>query len=158
QALRGERHSHGSTQRRGENLVVEERTTYRTGWHRPLAVTARALNGAAASIRRLTFAALAATVPFVTLSAATLEPPPEVARLLEAPPLPKLSLGPGQRHALLVHEHELLPTQLLAEPTLSVVGLKVNPKTYGRHAPLAYYDLTLVDLATGQLTEVDVPS
>jgi len=139
--------------------VVEERTTYRTGWHRPLASTAGALNGAAASIRR-TFArlvALAATVPFVSLSAASLEPPPEVARLLEAPPLPKLSLGPGQRHALLVHEHELLPTQLLAEPTVSVVGLKVNPKTYGRHAPLAYYGLTLVDLATGKHAELDVP-
>ena len=139
--------------------MVEERTTYRTGWHRPLASTAGALNGAAASIRR-TFArlvALAATVPFVSLSAASLEPPPEVARLLEAPPLPKLSLGPGQRHALLVHEHELLPTQLLAEPTVSVVGLKVNPKTYGRHAPLAYYGLTLVDLATGKHAELDVP-
>ncbi|HEX6995967.1 MAG TPA: prolyl oligopeptidase family serine peptidase [Gammaproteobacteria bacterium] len=103
-------------------------------------------------------AVLAATVPFVsTLPAAPLEPPPEVARLLEAPPLPKLSLGPGHRHALLVHEHELLPTQLLAEPTVSVVGLKVNPKTYGRHAPLAYYDLTLVDLSTGHRTDLDVP-
>src|SRR5690606_19925284 len=75
----------------------------------------------------------------------------------EAPPLPKLSLGPGHRHALLVHEHELLPTQLLAEPTVSVVGLKVNPKTYGRHAPLAYYDPTLVDLSTGHRTDLDVP-
>ena len=100
-------------------------------------------------------AALALGTP---LLAAPLEPPPQVARLLEAPPLPKLALGPDRRHALLVHEHELLPTELLAEPTVSVVGLKVNPRTYGRHAPLAYFGLTLVDLHTGARSELDVPA
>ena len=104
-------------------------------------------------------AALAVSVQIASPApAAPLEPPPEVARLLEAPPLPRLSLGPGRRHALLVHEHELLPTELLAEPTVSVVGLKVNPRTYGRHAPLAYFGLTLIDLPSGRRTELDVPS
>ena len=141
--------------------MVEERTTYRTDRHDRPAATARALKRTASRLRRgvARIAAFAAALALGTpLLAAPLEPPPQVARLLEAPPLPKLALGPDRRHALLVHEHELLPTELLAEPTVSVVGLKVNPRTYGRHAPLAYFGLTLVDLHTGARSELDVPA
>lgn len=84
-------------------------------------------------------------------------PPPEVARLLEAPPAPKLSQDPSGRYLLLVHQRDLLPTESLSEPMLSVVGLKINPRTYGRHAPIAYYGLTLVDLATDRETPLQLP-
>lgn len=145
----------------GEDLVVEERTKHGTDRHRLLATSARTLRRAASRIRitAASLVAVAASLPILPSAfTAPLEPPAEVARLLEAPPLPKLSLGPGRRHALLVHQHELLPTELLAEPTVSVVGLKVNPRTYGRHAPIAYFDLTLVELPSGQRKELDVPA
>lgn len=87
-----------------------------------------------------------------------LVPPAEIARLLEAEPLPRLAPDPQGRYALLVHEHRLLPAEHLAEPAVSVVGLKVNPRTYGRHAPIAYYGLTLLDLASGHESALQVPS
>src|SRR5690554_4513711 len=51
-------------------------------------------------------------------------PPPEVARLLEAPPPPNISEDPQKRYLLLVQQLDLLPAASLAEPMLSVVGLK----------------------------------
>src|SRR5690606_33277108 len=93
-----------------------------------------------------------------TAAASTLLPPPEITRLLEAEPLPRLSQDPRRRYLILLHEHRLLPTAHLDEPAVSVVGYKVNPRTYGRHAPLAYYGLTLVDLATGSERPLSVPS
>nr|MBO2513796.1 hypothetical protein [Gammaproteobacteria bacterium] len=105
----------------------------------------------------LTAVGFAAAAPEVTVASALL-PPPEVVRLLEAEPLPRLSRDPSRRHLLLVHEHRLLPTSHLDEPAVAVVGYKVNPRTYGRHAPIAYYGLTLVDLASGEERRLDVPS
>ncbi len=136
--------------------MVEERTKNRfaiNGW--PIA--ARSVKRLAARACRVA-AAAAALLIAAPSPAAVVEPPPEVVRLLDAPPLPKLALGPGHRHGLLVHEHELLPADLLAAPTVSVVGRKVNPNTYGRHAPLAYFGLTLLDVDSGRSTAIATPA
>ncbi len=84
-------------------------------------------------------------------------PPPEVARLLEAPPLPELAPDPQHHFALLVHKHELLSDESLAQPMVWVAGMRVNPKTYGPYAPLAYYGLTLLDLTSGAKSKLAVP-
>ncbi|HEU4618596.1 MAG TPA: prolyl oligopeptidase family serine peptidase [Gammaproteobacteria bacterium] len=90
--------------------------------------------------------------------AATRLPPPEVMQLLEAPPLPTLAESPTHRQGLLVHERELLPEKSLAEPMIWAAGLKINPRTYGRHAPLAYYGLTLLDFSTGEQRDLNLPA
>lgn len=78
-------------------------------------------------------------------------------KLLEAPPLPTLAESPTHQFGLLVHERELLPEKSLAEPMVWAAGLKINPRTYGRHAPLAYYGLTLLNLTSGEQTDLHLP-
>lgn len=80
-----------------------------------------------------------------------------VVDLLEAPPLPAITVSPTRRHALLVRERGLLSLQSLAEPMVEVAGLRLDPRTYGPHAPLAYYGLTLVDLPSGSTVEIPLP-
>ena len=101
--------------------------------------------------------ALTALSGGVPISAAEDALPSDVARLLEAPPAPKPAEDPTGRYLLLVHQRDLLPARSLAQPVLSIVGVKINPRTYGRHAPIAYYGLTLVDLATGAETPLRLP-
>lgn len=132
----------------------------RAAW-RPARRAAAAMRGASRGVARAgalwLAAAIVAAAPPVAGKAAPLAPPPQIARLLEAETLPRLSQDPRDRYALLVHEHRLLPTEHLAEPAVSVVGRKVNPRTYGRHAPIAYHGLTLVDLGNGRRTRLAVP-
>lgn len=110
------------------------------------------------SLRLLAASMVFAAGGLTAAVAATRLPPPEVTQLLEAPPLPTLAEGPRHRYALLVHQYELLPEKILAEPMVWVAGLKINPRTYARHAPLAYHGLTLLDLATGAQTDLELPS
>ena len=112
---------------------------------------------AARAAAALLFSAASVTGLASADSRVPLVPPAEITHLLEAEPLPRLAQDPQNRYALLVHEHRLLPTEHLAEPAVSVAGLKVNPRTYGRHAPIAYYRLTLVELASGVETPLPVP-
>lgn len=113
-----------------------------------------------APIRRLGACLLAAGAPWLAAAAGavTRVPPPEVAQLLEAPPLPTLAEGPRHRFGLLVHKHELLSEKSLAEPVVSVAGIRIDPRTHGPYAPLAYYGLTLLNLETGGQTDIGVPS
>jgi dipeptidyl aminopeptidase/acylaminoacyl peptidase len=77
--------------------------------------------------------------------------------MLEAPPLPPISVSPTHRHALLIHEHALLPIRNLAEPMLEIGHLRVNPAAYGPHAPLSYYGLTQIDLETNESVRIALP-
>src|SRR5690606_20104785 len=124
----------------------------------------RTAHKAAMAVRRIGAAAAAAAAAFAAaLAAGPVQastpgaPPAEVAQLLEAPPAPKLAEDPAGRYLLLVHQRDLLPSKSLTQPMLSIVGLKINPRTYGRHAPIAYYGLTLVDLATERETTLKLP-
>jgi len=77
--------------------------------------------------------------------------------LLEAPPLPAIAVSPMHRYALLVHEHGLLPMRNLAEPIVEIAHLRVNPETYGPHAPLSYFGLTQIDLVTNEIVRIPLP-
>ena len=66
-------------------------------------------------------------------------------------------VGPFDRHLLLVHQRKLLQLRRLAEPAISIAGRDINPRTRGLHAPLDYYGLTIIDLATGASTPIELP-
>jgi dipeptidyl aminopeptidase/acylaminoacyl peptidase len=83
--------------------------------------------------------------------------PADIAQLLDAEPLPPLILDPARRHGLLVLERRLLPIERLAEPTIDLAGRRLNPVTASAHAPLDYYGLSLVSLATGEQTRLSLP-
>jgi dipeptidyl aminopeptidase/acylaminoacyl peptidase len=77
--------------------------------------------------------------------------------LLETAPLPPVLVSPTRRFALLVEERGLLPLQTLAQPVLDIGPLRVNPRTYGPHAPLGYIGLTLVDLESRERIDIPLP-
>jgi dipeptidyl aminopeptidase/acylaminoacyl peptidase len=83
--------------------------------------------------------------------------PPSVEQLLDAAPLPPVSLDPQHRYAVLVHEHQLLPLIRLAEPAIELAGRRINPRTAAAHAPLDYYGLTVLALASGDKTPIALP-
>jgi dipeptidyl aminopeptidase/acylaminoacyl peptidase len=80
-----------------------------------------------------------------------------IARLFDITAQPAAALDPQRRYLLLVHERKLLELEQLAAPVVSVAGRDINPATYGPHAPLDYFALTLVEIATGESTTVALP-
>lgn len=78
-------------------------------------------------------------------------------RLLDITVVPTAIVAPRGRHMLVVHERKLLALDQLAAPVISVAGRDINPATHGPHAPLDYFGLTLVDLATGVNTAIELP-
>lgn len=90
-------------------------------------------------------------------SAARADVPPEIERLLDADPLPQVTVDPSRRYLLLVHERQLVAIERLAEPAVRLAGRRINPLTAAAHAPLEYYGLTLIDLATGEEAPIVLP-
>jgi len=84
--------------------------------------------------------------------------PAEIEELLTADPLPPITVSPSGRYALLVHRRQLLSLDRLAEPSVRIAGRRIDPRTKSGHAPLEYYGLTLVDLATGDETRLRLPA
>lgn len=80
-----------------------------------------------------------------------------IGNLLDAASQPILSLDPMRRYALLVHERKLLELRQLSEPVVAIAGRNINPRTYGPHAPLDYFALTLVDLQSGASEPIPLP-
>lgn len=75
-------------------------------------------------------------------------PSPELTAIVDAKPLPGVSLSPD-RNTMLLMERSGLPTIAeLAQPELRIAGLRINPKTNGPSRNRPYTALALVDLAT----------
>ena len=114
-------------------------------------------------VARLAAAAWVLCVAVAVASPATAQVPsttvpPDIARLLDAAPLPPLTLDPTRRHGLLVLERKLLPLDRLAAPTIDLAGRRINPLTASAHAPLDYYGLSIVSIATGEHTRIPLPA
>ncbi|GIV61025.1 MAG: hypothetical protein KatS3mg043_2114 [Rhodothermaceae bacterium] len=58
-------------------------------------------------------------------------PPEELARLVDAPPTPAVSLSPDRAVMLLMHRPSLPSIEELAQPELRLAGLRINPRTSG---------------------------
>lgn len=84
--------------------------------------------------------------------------PEDVVKLLTAKPFPERDLGPNSRYLLLVHRRGLLPARQLAQPSLVVAGLRINPRTNARRAAMSYSGVTVVDMRTGRMHRLVVPS
>jgi dipeptidyl aminopeptidase/acylaminoacyl peptidase len=80
-----------------------------------------------------------------------------LARLFDMTVMPIAVVEPRGRHMLIVHERKLLDLDQLAAPVISLGGRAINPATHGPHAPLDYFSLTLVELATGASRMIDLP-
>jgi len=83
--------------------------------------------------------------------------PASVEELLDLPRLPAVSIDPQGRYLLLVHERGLLPLERLRQPAVTVAGLRLNAANGAPQAPIAYFDLSLVDHDTGYTSRIDLP-
>lgn len=84
-------------------------------------------------------------------------PPPEIVQILEAPPLPAVSLDPTRSTVLLLHRENLPPIADLAQPMLRLAGSRLNPRTSGPHGVRGNTGFTLKRIADGVETPVSVP-
>src|SRR2546421_10841123 len=106
----------------------------------------------------------AAALVALLLSAATLpaqttyqKAPKAIADVLDAPTQPQALLSPTRDRLLLVETARYPTIAELSEPMLRLAGLRINPATFGPHAPPRVVGLTLLDVAGGKGTKIDVP-
>jgi dipeptidyl aminopeptidase/acylaminoacyl peptidase len=85
------------------------------------------------------------------------KPPKAVTDILNAPAAPGVSVSPTGLHLLLVQTDRYPPIADLAEPTLRLAGLRINPKTNGPARGPRVSALTLVPLPGGDRVKVDLP-
>lgn len=82
-------------------------------------------------------------------------PPPEVAAIVDAAPLPGVSLSPDRTRLLLSERPSLPDITDLAQPELRLGGIRINPVTNGPSQPGYSTGLTLLHIESGTQTRVD---
>lgn len=85
------------------------------------------------------------------------EPPPEIVRLVDAPPLPYVDAGPRGDVLLLLHRESLPPISEMARPMLRLAGTRIDPGTNARHGPRSVVGITIHDLTDGGERRVSLP-
>ncbi|MHC4991729.1 MAG: S9 family peptidase [Planctomycetota bacterium] len=75
-------------------------------------------------------AAFAAALPAVAQEAYR-QPPQAIVDILDAPPLPGVSIDPTGSHMLLIERPSMPPIRDLAQPMLRLAGMRINPRTNG---------------------------
>ncbi|MBL8768393.1 MAG: S9 family peptidase, partial [Planctomycetes bacterium] len=88
------------------------------------------------------------------------QPPAPVARILDAEPLPLVSVSPSGRQILFARRRAMPSIAEFARPVLGLAGARIDPATNGpAFARSTFFrELVLLDLATGKERVVDVPS
>ncbi|MDP8979167.1 MAG: prolyl oligopeptidase family serine peptidase [Acidobacteriota bacterium] len=97
----------------------------------------------------------------LSLSAAELtyqKPPQVVEDVLNAPATPVLSLSPARTHVILAQPLRYPPIADLAQPTVRLAGLRMNPKNNGSHRGIYATKLTLKRLSDGAETVIALPA
>jgi len=107
--------------------------------------------------RGLSVLAVLALAPGAAAQERWKTPPEDVVRILEASPAPHAILDPTRSTLLLVERTALPPLSDLAAPMVPLAGLRVNPATRGTHGVRRASGLSLVRIADGRVTKVELP-
>jgi dipeptidyl aminopeptidase/acylaminoacyl peptidase len=81
-------------------------------------------------------------------------PSAELAAIVDAPPLPGVSISPDRKKLLLMESSGLPALAELAAPELRIAGLRINPATNGPSRGRYSKSLALLDLASEKTTAV----
>ena len=108
-----------------------------------------------AALACLAAASLSAQAPATTISGGYLTPPKVIADIMDAEPLPTVSLSPDRTVMLLAHRRSMPSIAEVAAPFLGLAGARVNPKTNGARVLGGTIALTLKDVATGSERKLD---
>ena len=76
-------------------------------------------------------------------------PPESLAKLVDAPPTPGVSISPDETHMLLMGRPSLPGIGELAAPELRLAGMRINPRTNGPSRTSYYTSLTLRPMTGG---------
>ena len=85
------------------------------------------------------------------------KPPKAVLDILDAPAAPTVSVSPTGEDLLFVQSDRYPPIADLAEPTLRLAGLRINPRTNGPARAPRVSGLTLLSLAKNTKQTVELP-
>jgi len=84
-------------------------------------------------------------------------PASDIVSIIDAPPTPAVSLGPGRRFAALVHYESHPPVAHLARPYVSLAGLRLDPALGGRQRTRRLTGLSVIALPAGQPRRIELP-
>ena len=105
--------------------------------------------------------AVSGTARLIAQSAATrseyLTPPRAIVDILDAEPLPLVTVGPQREIIALVSRRSLPGIHELSQPMLRLAGLRVNPRNNAPHRAPSGTGITLETIATGAERKVTVP-
>ena len=87
-----------------------------------------------------------------------LTPPKVIADIMDAEPLPTVSLSPDRTIMLLAHRRSMPTIAEVAAPFLGLAGARVNPRTNGQRVLGGTIALTLKDVATGTERKLTLPA
>jgi len=90
-------------------------------------------------------------------AATYLMPPPEIARMIDAPPIPSAIVSPSGKMMVLLSRRANPPIAELARPMLGLAGTRVNPKSNGPHRTTGTVALSFKAIDTGAETKVATP-
>jgi dipeptidyl aminopeptidase/acylaminoacyl peptidase len=90
-------------------------------------------------------------VPYLT-------PPGDIVSIIDAPPTPAASLGPGRRHVALVHYEAHPPVALLARPFLPLAGIRIDPAIAARQRTRRLTGISVLSVPDGRLAPLLLPA
>jgi dipeptidyl aminopeptidase/acylaminoacyl peptidase len=85
-------------------------------------------------------------------------PAGDIVAIIDTPPTPVASLGPGRRYIALVHYESHPPVAMLARPYRSLAGLRIDPAIAGRQRTRRLTGISVLSVADGALRPVDLPA
>ncbi|MGO8956641.1 MAG: S9 family peptidase [Streptosporangiaceae bacterium] len=88
---------------------------------------------------------------------AYLVPDSDIVSIIDAPPTPAVSLGPGRRFVALVHYESHPPVAHLARPWLALAGLRLDPVIGGRQRTRRLTGISVLALPGGQPRRLELP-
>ena len=83
---------------------------------------------------------------------------PNAVKILEARPLPMVSVDPKDETMLLVERENLPPIKDLAKPMWRLAGMRIDPDASGPHGPRRFTGLELLSIASGERRPVTLPA
>jgi len=84
-------------------------------------------------------------------------PAGDIVSIIDAPPTPVASLGPGRRFAALVHYESHPPVELLARPFLALAGIRIDPVIAGRQRTRRLTGISVLSVADGVIRPLELP-
>jgi dipeptidyl aminopeptidase/acylaminoacyl peptidase len=85
------------------------------------------------------------------------QPPTEIREVLNAPPTPAVSLSPQRDYAIFLQAVRYPPIAEVAQPFLSLVGIRVDANTNGVHMANYYVSFTIKKLPGGESVAITMP-